>query len=47
MREAPRHNLRKKVALVYTMVHIYVNKNVCLSGYLGHLMAPAEELDIL
>ena len=29
------------------MVHIYVNKNVCLSGHLDNLIALAEELDIL
>jgi hypothetical protein len=36
-----------KFVLVYIMVHIYVNKNVCLSGHLDNLIAPAEELDIL
>jgi hypothetical protein len=29
------------------MVHIYVNKNVCLSGHLDNLIDLAEELDIL
>ena len=29
------------------MVHIYVNKNVCLLGRLDDLMALAEEFDIL
>jgi hypothetical protein len=32
---------------VYIIVHIYVNKNVCLSGHLDNLIDLAEELDIL